>query len=140
MTDKNNSGLSYIEVIIATAMFVVVLGVVFATISQATRNMHTAETHAAAHRHATGIMLAVRDAANARAEADASNPAPLITAADATAARFDVEHFTVWIDGVFLTGENWGHSHPSGYFPNGIITVAVWCDNERIIGRAVGMK
>jgi len=125
---KKSAGLSYIEVIIALAIFTVTLTVVFATISQATRNLYAAQVYYDAHRHATSIMMAFRDAANAGESAEA--------AALETAARFGVQHFTVWVDGEYVMGVQWGSVSVSESIAPSVVVV-VWSADERIIGRAV---
>jgi len=135
MNRKRNAGLSYIEVIIALAIFAVTALVVFFTISQATRNLYIAETYYIAPRHATGIMMAVRDAANVGGSVDTT---ALALAANTTATHFGVEHFTVWINGVYLVGEQWGSvGVTETSAPN--IVVVIWNADEQIIGRSVGL-
>lgn len=137
---KYRAGFSYLEILIALALFAIVLVAVLPTLLQAGRNMGYAESYYRGHLIAQELMLAVRDA--------------LVDGGDVEYAAFDhaqlrdISYYRIW-----LSSENVAEIYVpdapktiinlhnelvplSGY--NTVIIVAVWNDDKNLIGRAFG--
>ena len=137
LKQKKRGGFSYMEVLIALALFAIALTAVFPSLLQAARNMEFAEGYYRSHLLAQGMMLVVRDSL-----VDGS---PQVAAADFATAN-EVERYSVWIFGqragyfsyggvlqanVTLTGGAVaGHS---------TIVVVIWSEDGNMAGRAVGV-
>ena len=135
---KKSRGFSYIEVIIAMALFAIAMLAVIPVLSQAGRNMVFAEEAYTGHFQAQRIMLIVRDAL-----IDDANPQARV------AANVSDVDFSVWVLG---RGEQEFHTiyNPDAdariYEKNiamgnraSVIVVVVWDADGRVSGRAVGM-
>jgi len=136
ISKKSTAGLSYLEIVIAFALLMVVVAAVFPTISQAARNMEYAQSHYVAHRNASSIMLAVRDAV-----ADGDN---VHHAALNLVDSFGVESFSVWISGDSLTEISSDCAPqaniqltPSSPYVTTII-IAIWNEHGYLAGHAIG--
>ena len=139
--NKSRAGFSYLEILIALALFAIVLVAVLPTLLQAGRNMGYAESYYRGHLTAQELMLAVRGA--------------LIDGNDIEYAAFDlaqlrdISYYRVWLSGV---------NHAEIYAPgapiaaidlqnelvpltghNTVIIVAVWNSDKNLIGRAFGV-
>lgn len=136
---KKKRGFSFVEIIIAMAIFAIAMLAVIPVLSQAARNMVFAQETAAGYHDAQRLMLVIRDAIN-----DDINTEAL--AINYVAGRFE---YSVWIKG---QNENtFSSSNASsadivvtGINPNistriSTIIVVVWGDDDIIIGRAIGM-
>ena len=135
---KKSRGFSYIEVIIAMALFAIVMLAVIPVLSQAGRNMVFAEDAYTGHFQAQRIMLIVRDAL-----IDGANPQARVE--DSIS---DVD-FSVWVLGrggqEFHTVDDPGPGARI-YDMNvamdnraSVIVVVVWDADGRVSGRALGM-
>jgi len=136
---KKKYGFSYIEVIIAMALFAVAMLAVIPALSQAARNMFFAQETAAGHHQAQHLMLAIRDAIGDEANLEAHALA---------IASGDFE-YSVWIMGQhhdYFSSHNapvanvgiTGISHSMSTRTSTIVVI-VWGEDEQIIGRAIGM-
>lgn len=139
---KNRAGFSYIEVLIAMALFAVALVAVLPTLLQAGRNMEYAESHYIGHYTAHEIMLTVRDAL-----IDGSN---LEDAILTKAVLRNVSYYRVWLRGVYNV-DIYSPNAPeasildplneiaplSGH--NSTIIIAIWNSNRNLMGRAIGV-
>ncbi|MCL2405724.1 MAG: type II secretion system GspH family protein [Defluviitaleaceae bacterium] len=134
--NKKTRGFSYIEVIIALALFAIVVLAVIPTMSQAGRNMTFAVDAYDGHLQAQRIMLAVRDAL-------ASGTDPKTRVASIT-SNFE---YSVWVFGRYaqefhtidtpdvsaaVAGTNIA-------LANSTIITVVWGEDGQVIGHAVGM-
>jgi len=136
---KKSKGFSYIEVILALALFAIAMLAIIPTLSQAGRNIVFAEDVYASHLQAQRIMLTVRDA--------------LIIGADPEQAVSqhiaDGFEFSVWVFGQIaqefhtldvpaadasVVGINMDMANRAS-----TIVVVVWGDDEQVAGRAIGM-
>ena len=139
---KKTRGFSYIEVIIALALFAIALLALIPALTQAGRNMFFAERAYAGHLQAQRIMLVVRDALSN----DASPGDTKAAALNHAAGNFE---FSVWVFGqnaqsfhtinepdasVAISGLN-----PTMANHASTIVVVVWGDEGQIMGRAIGM-
>jgi prepilin-type N-terminal cleavage/methylation domain-containing protein len=108
-------GFSYIEIIIALALFGLLLMAALPLVNQSGRNIAYAQEGYATHLAAQSLMLAVRDTPN-------------ISAAeiDSLAASLRVENYSVRID------EN-------SFDERDVVIVVVW-NGELVGGRAVGVR
>ena len=124
---KLKNGFTYIDVIVAAAIFSIAVIAVFAVLGQSFNNMTIAKDRHEAHLSAQSIMLIVRDSAN-----------PDLS---------DFDNYTVWIIGdsiIYITDKD-----EPGPVPNINITtplvygtmiiVIVWDENGNIAARAKGM-
>jgi len=137
--NKKRGGFSYIEIIIALAMFMILLAVALPSVLQSGRNMELAESHYGFHLSAQAIMLAVRDALQ-------DGECPQNTAA-VYANKHGVNLYGVWVLGA--NGENMFYSDNVPNITVGIfgevlmgrdvVVVVVWNDIGYIAGRAVGV-
>jgi len=139
---KKTRGFSYIEVIIALALFAIALLAIIPALSQAGRNMMLAEESYMGHLQAQRIMLVVRDSM-----ADgASSSAVRATALDYAAGDFE---FSLW---VFGRGQQHFHTidepdidvaisglNPAMTSQASTIIAVVWGENGQIAGRAIGI-
>jgi prepilin-type N-terminal cleavage/methylation domain-containing protein len=131
---KNSGGFSYIEVLIALAIFAVALAAVLPVLQQAGHNLAYAQSGYTAHLRAQQIMLATRDA---------------LTADETPQFSSYNFPFTVW-----LTNEAGGSilfSTPNaplagveitGLASLGnrtVIVVIVWCEDGFMAARAMGI-
>jgi len=136
---KKTKGFSYIEVILAMALFAIAMLAVIPTLSQAGRNLVFAEGAYESHLQAQRMMITVRDALLAGADPEA-------VATLYAAGSFE---FSVWI---FGRGEMEFHSinHPDAdvsftgvnlAMPSQGSTVIaiVWGNEGQLAGRAIGM-
>jgi len=139
ITTKKTHGLSYIEVIIALALFAIAMLALLPTLSQAGRNLSLAQDLYTSHLQAQRIMLTVRDALT-----DGVSPEQRVLGY--AAGNFE---FSVWI-----SGQGAREFHSSGA-PNAGVSVAginmvaanhastivavVWNHDGRVAGRAIGM-
>jgi prepilin-type N-terminal cleavage/methylation domain-containing protein len=145
---KTRKGFSYIEIIIALAIFAVLVLAALPLLNQAGRNLVYAEESYKAHLAAQGIMLAVRDALGASGLSGAQ------AVAGEYALRHGVEGYSVWVFyenpytaafyfgsfyetlGVNATLPQLSHEHfLAGAY---IIVVVVWDEGLSIAGRAIG--
>lgn len=148
---KKSAGISYMEMLIAFALFAVLVIAALPLLSQAGRNLGFAMYAHEGHLSAQGIMMSVRDAGATQ----------FYAAAASEAARLGVEHYGVWIfrenvnsgeiEEIFISSspphelpqisasvEGWGSLVLS---PNtAVIVVAVFDEHGNIIGRAVGVR
>ena len=136
---KKTQGLSYVEVIIAMALFAIALLAIMPTLSQAGHNMAFAQRAYTGHLQAQRMMLVVRDALM-----DGANP-------EAEATRYaagDFE-FSVWIFGqnarefhstqtadvsAAIAGKNTTMAGQAS-----TIVAVIWCEDGHMTGRAIGM-
>ena len=140
---KKTRGFSYIEVIIALALFAIAMLAVVPALAQAGRNMQFAEGAYSGHLQAQRIMLVVRDELTDDNATPATTKAAAITHAD---GDFD---FSIWV-----FGRNAQSFHTieepdidvaiSGLTPTissqtSTIIAVVWGDEGQILGRAIGM-
>jgi Tfp pilus assembly protein PilV len=132
----NNAGISFIEIIIATAIFGILLAAILPLLNQAGRNMAYAQEGYDAHLAAQGIMHAVRDAVRAQGFSAAQ------TAAETRAASLGAETYAV-----FIFPQDASHiSFGSACAPdttvnlhgisNAVVTIVF--RDENIAGRAIG--
>jgi prepilin-type N-terminal cleavage/methylation domain-containing protein len=134
-TNKNRSGFSYIEILLALTIFSVLLMAALPLINQAGRNLAYAQEGYDAHLAAQSIMMAVRaDIGNAQAVA--SN----------RAAELGAESYSVWI---FSEGETISFETAcapsvdatltggSFFSESTYMVVAVWDSQKNLAGRAV---
>ena len=136
---KKTRGFSYIEVMIALALFAVALLAIIPMLSQAGRNMIFAEASYASHLQAQRTMLVVREAL-----ADGRNPQAAATGY--AAGRFE---FSVWIFGqgaqefhtVNIPDANAAVTGINATMANqaSTIIVVVWSDEGLLAGRAIGV-
>ena len=137
---KKTKGFSYVEVIIAMALFAIALLAIIPALSQAGRNMQFAQEAYAGHLQAQRIMLDVR---NALMEDDAD-----LKAAVARYAASGFE-FSIWVFGrgaqeIHSIGAPDADATVAGIniaMPNyaSTIVVIVWNEDDRVAGRAIGM-
>jgi len=135
MKIKQRGGFSYIEVIIALALFIIVMAAVLPVLNQAALNARFAREGYGAHLYARHIMLRVRDALNAD-----------------TTPQWEAGglRYTVWVyaptGAVTITASP---DAPTGavQFPEAgpfsgrtIIKVVIWNEQDYPIGRAVGIQ
>ena len=140
---KKNGGFSYVEIIIALALFAVVVVAVFPALLQAGRNLAYAQEHYISHLSAQNIMLAVRDAL-----VDGVDPEAV---AEEYAAKLGVNYFSVWVFGAVNVEIHGQNSHLPGAgvdvlnMPeimtahSGLIISVIWNEYGNIAGRAVGV-
>jgi len=138
--NKKTRGFSYVEVIIALALFAIAMLAVIPVLSQAGRNLFFAMDAYDGHLQAQRTMLAVRGALVDGAD---------ITERIAQQAPGNFE-YSVWVFGqharepihsVSRPGANAAvedidialHGHVS------TIVVVIWCEDGLVIGRAIGM-
>ncbi|MCL2500704.1 MAG: hypothetical protein FWE90_10290 [Defluviitaleaceae bacterium] len=140
------SGYSYIEVLIAVALFAIALAAILPTVYQSGRNMAYAHDGYQAHLHAQNLMLAVRG------ELETGVPSTALTRAETVAHAYASERdgvsFTVWL----IDGEG-GYIFRSPCAPDAdadiigdsttrhnrtVIVVAVWNGNSNVAARAIG--
>ena len=124
---KLKNGFTYIDVVVAMAIFSIAAMAVFAVLSQSFNNMNIARERHEAHLSAQSIMLIARDSVN-----------PDLS---------DFNNYTVWIIGdniIYITDkDNPGHVpdvniiSPLAY--GTMIIVIVWDANGNIAARAKGM-
>jgi len=135
---KKTAGFSYLEILIALALFAIVLIAIVPALTQAGRNMVYAEGAYDSHLQAQRVMLVVRDAL-------IDNADPVV----ATSSFIGSIDFSFWV-----RGQNGINFHPRGepevdiaaigsnytinYQANTIIVV-VWSEDGYIAGRAIGM-
>jgi len=130
---NNQRGFSYIEILIALAVFAIALVAILPVLSQASRNLSYAQNTYIAHLRAQSLMLTIRDTLAANAD-----PEPVTR---------DFP-FTVWLiggtagDRSFSTpGAPPAHVDVSGfaYFGNRtLILVTVWNEHGNKAGQAMG--
>jgi len=140
MNKKNTAGFSYVEILVALAMFFIMLSAVLPSLLQAGRNMEFAESYYVGHLSAQEIMLVVRDAI-----LDGDDPQSV---AVCFAEERNISNYRVWI-----FGED-EHQFGSANVPaidvtlesglvstgnNSVIIVAVWNSIGHLVGRAVGV-
>ena len=138
MKAKNTKGFSYVEVMIALALFAIAMLAIIPALSQAGRNLAFAESAYSSHLQAQRIMLAARTALY-----DGINPE-----ADIRRVAGSSE-FSVWVFGrhaweIHSAGSPDADVSFAGInlaAPNMTSTViaVVWGDDGQIAGRAIGM-
>lgn len=140
---KNTRGFSYIEILVAMALFSIAMLAILPTLSQAGRNMSYARNAYSSHLQAQRIMLLVRDALK-----DGLNPDAV-----AVANVPDGYEFSFWVFGSnpreFHTSICPIKSEAAIVEIGGInstianqastIVVVVWGDNQQVAGRAIGI-
>jgi len=136
-THKKSGGFSYVEVLVAVALFVILLASVLPLMTMAGRNMTDALELYEAHLAANSLMLTTRDnIGNTDLPQKIENQAELL----------NIEDFTVWILGEeslsFGTASDFSPTVTSSFSQtSGHIIVAVVRDEAgNIIGRAVGVR
>jgi len=139
--NKSRAGFSYLEILIALALFAIVLVAVLPTLLQAGRNMGYAESYYHGHLTAQELMLAVRDA--------------LIDGDDMEYAAFDlaqlrdISYYRIWLSGQ-NNAEIYAPDTPKAVIDlqnelvpltghNTVIIVMVWNSDKNLIGRAFGI-
>ena len=140
---KKTRGFSYVEILIAMALFSIAMLAILPTLSQAARNLIFAHDNYSSHLKAQRIMLGVRDALM-----DDMNPEA--SAVIYAANRFE---FSFWVQGQvtmefhsdisIFDGQNavaavMGKNSTMASNASTIIVV-VWCEEGHIAGRAIGM-
>ena len=133
---KKHSGFSYVEVIIALALFTIVIIAVLPTLLQAGRNLEFAENIYIGHLQAQEMMLVVRDAI--------SDNDDIENAISAHAKERNIELYNVWIRGVHVY--DFGPVVASeidirivpAFEDKSIIVVAIWNEDGSLTGRAIG--
>ena len=149
MIKKQNSGLSYIELTIAFALFIIMAAATFSTLLQAGRNLELAKSNYIAYRGAESIMLAVRDAVS-----DGAGRETWVNIAASMAEERDIAYFSVWVFGAREDIPFHSSGVPAntaslpvgdilptmqGYTSTIIVAVwNVWDDQGNIAGRAIG--
>ena len=140
---KKTKGFSYIEILIAMALFSIAMLAILPTLTQAARNIQFAQNAYASHQHAQRIMLVVRDAIT-----DGTNPE--INASLYAANNF---YFSFWVSGQVSMEFHSNISIFDGHNPNAAIMgknpvmanhasaiiAVVWCEEGHIAGHAIGM-
>ncbi|MCL2378779.1 MAG: type II secretion system GspH family protein [Defluviitaleaceae bacterium] len=136
---KKTRGFSYIEVILAMALFAIAMLAIIPTLSQAGRNISFAMEAYDGHLQAGRVMLTVR-------EALINGTDPEEMAIQHASGRFE---FSVWVFGryaqefhtidepdatVAVTGTNIAVTNHSS-----TIVAVVWGDDGQVVGRAIGM-
>ena len=143
MPMKNTRGFSYIEVLIAMALFAIAMLAVIPTLSQSARNMTYAQDAYAGHLQAQRMMLVVRDALTDNADVR-------VSAINYAANRFE---FSVWISGRNAQEIHSSYCVIEGANASAVVTeinttmsshastiiTAVWCEDGHLLGRAIGM-
>ncbi|MCL2188608.1 MAG: prepilin-type N-terminal cleavage/methylation domain-containing protein [Defluviitaleaceae bacterium] len=132
---KNHAGFTYIEIIVALALFAITLAAVLPVLSHAGRNMAYAQEGYIAHLRANHLVLLVRDALHM-----GENAQDYALAYSAARGNFP---FTVWVGGSVLATENAPNAavHITGFVPQGghqFIKAVVWDKQGNIRGRAMG--
>jgi type II secretory pathway pseudopilin PulG len=133
-------GFTYIEVIIALAVFMITLAVVFPTLMQASRSLRVAQEGYEAHLYAQNMMLIVREAV-----AQGHNPNVVAFAYSFERNQFP---FTIWLvqEGE-ITSEISNINKPMGtidpmgfvsFYDRITIIVALWNEQGNLISWAVG--
>ncbi|MCL2361934.1 MAG: type II secretion system GspH family protein [Defluviitaleaceae bacterium] len=136
---KKTRGFSYVEVIIAMALFAIAMLAVIPALTQAARNMTYAHETAEGHMQAQRLMHELRDNLDGDITLEAR-------AAVYAASSFE---YSVWITGqrqVHFSSTNApsANTNISGINQNmasraSTIVVIVWGEDEQILGRAIGM-
>jgi len=136
---KKTRGFSYVEVIIALALFAVVMLAVIPTMSQAGRNMAFALEAYDGHLQAQRIMLTVHDAL-----LDGANPEVRVAQIAAGNAEY-----SVWVFGRYAREFHTIDNPDTSVAVSSInmamtsrasqIVVVVWGEDGQVAGRAIGM-
>jgi len=136
---KKSRGVSYIELLIAMALFAIALLAIIPTLSQAGRNMQYAQEAYAGHLEAGRIMLVVRDAL-------ADGIDPTISAKASTANELE---FSFWIFGQNSMEFHTVNAPEASSAVSGtnavmaayasVIVAVVWGAEGQISGRAIGI-
>ena len=141
MKNKRRGGFSYVEILIALALFAIMLMAVLPLLLQAGRNMRFAESNYRDHLLAQGMMFAVRDAL--------LHDTPSREMASLYAINHDIELYTVWIfdeRGTFL--RYYGILKANVYLTDGVmpladnsyvVIAAIWNEYGNMTGRAIGI-
>jgi len=149
---KKHGGFTYVEILIAFALFSILLMTVILMLGQAGRNMAFAQEGHSTHLAAQSLMLVVREALEDASASDAINPstssAILATVIEEYAFRRGIENYSIWIMGgaefhspnapeanITFTGS--AGINISGHATM-IITI-VWNEYGYIAGRAIGV-
>ncbi|MCL2605385.1 MAG: hypothetical protein FWD90_12995 [Defluviitaleaceae bacterium] len=140
-------GFSYIEVLIAVALFAIALAAILPTLSQAGRNLAFASSGYEAHLRAQDLMLTVRG------ELQTGQTSTALARAGAAVSEYSIMYgdssFTVW----FIGGEYDGFVYSTSNAPMAaanvtgfaatdnrtVIVVAMWNERGGIAARAVGV-
>ena len=129
---KHRSGFSYAEIIIAFAVFSIIVGTVFFMAAQTNNNLRFAQEFHAAHLDAHRLMLYARAAL-------ASPPALAI---QDIGTHTGVSSYSIWVienDNIKIFGnEPPKPLHINGGFNMRLIVAVIWNDNGVPVGRAVG--
>jgi type II secretory pathway pseudopilin PulG len=143
---KTRDGFSYMEIIIATALFSIVFAAVLPVISQASRNLAYAQSGYEAHLHAQSLLLTIRDATAIHTEPH-TNLEEIARVHSEARGNFP---FTVWLIGGAGDTRTFASPHAptasaqiSGISLSGnqtAIVVVVWGEQGRIAARAVGFR
>ena len=141
-------GFSYIEMLMALALFAIVLAAVLPTLAQAGHNMAYARSSYAAHLQAHNLMLAVRDTLAAlpppQRGCDYEVAHVAGHAAHGVAAAQGIGGFSIWLDDALLVAH---HAPEAAMYVTGfnmlgsryLVTVVVWDANHNPAGRAMGV-
>lgn len=132
---KHTGGFTLSELLIAFAMFSIVISVILVSLVQAGQNMRFSQSFYTDHLLAQGLMLEMRDAI-----VNGNNPQ---TAAYLYATTHDVYAYRLWVNGMYDFGSD---NSPINFvtagntlYSGGVTIVAViWDDSGNITGRAVG--
>ena len=130
---KQNAGFSYVEVIVATALFVILLASALSLITAAARNAERAESLYETHLAANSLMQVTRD--NITSPDLASN-------ISSRALDMDIQNYTIWVikdNQIFTFGDIfYDMPNVSGSFSGDLIIAVIRDDDGEMIGRAVG--
>jgi len=147
MKNKKRGGFSYVEILIAMALFAIMLMAVLPLLLQAGRNMGFAESNYRNHLLAQGMMLAVRDALLHDALLD--DASSLGAVASTYADNHEIELYSVWIfDERRIQVGFYGASKADVFLGDEVmpltdnsyvIVAAIWNEYGNITGRAIGI-
>jgi len=138
MACKNSRGFSYVEILIAMALFAIAMLAIIPTLSQAGRNMLFAQRAYDSHMQAQRTMLVVREALE-----DGANPGQRALAYADGNFEFSFRihgqnsmdfHSSTQHADINITGIN---AAMATYAT--VIVVVVWGEDEQVAGRAVGV-
>ena len=141
--NKKRGGFSYIEILLALGLFVILLAAVLPTLLQAVRNMGFATTYYQTHLLAHAIMLDIRDDL-----LDGALPQTAAANASNHAANREIPRYLVWVYDASYNQYSHGNGPDAqlsltsaglsvvggGY----MIVVTIWDDEDNMTGRAIG--
>ena len=136
---KRAAGISYVELVVAMALFAIALLAIIPTLSQAAQNMVYAQDAYVGHLQAQRVMLVVRDALY-------GGESPISSATQYVGEAFD---FSFWVFGTgaveFHSAQGWdadvaisGLSTTMAAHSQTIKAI-VWGEYGQVLGRAIGM-